>query len=417
MIAVRILSAIVGLVLTVGTLGSVIRTVIVPRAVSSRLSAVLAWAVQGTATFLARMRSDYKERDGILAQGAPIFLVLRLVVWIGLLVLGFSLLFWSASGAGYAEAIRLSASSVLPLGLIRAQTGLDTGIAFMESASGVIVVALQISYLPTLYSSFNRRETLVTMLDSSSGSPPWGPEILARHALIDNLDHLTDLYRDWEAWAADIAESHSSYSTLLYFRSPDPRTSWILALLACMDAAAMHLALNPLTAPPSARPFLRMGVVCLRRLSKVSNLPYSQDPRPDDPISLTYEDFEFGVQRVLDVGWETERSGQSAWPHFHGWRANYESMAYQLASLIDAPPGPWSGTRRGTLESSIVPLRPPHRAPPEEQAKLLRVTQARRSHRAAQKGTPSAAVTLQKKTVDKAAGPEKAGGKTAVSGR
>jgi hypothetical protein len=417
MIAVRILSAIVGLVLTVGTLGSVIRTVIVPRAVSSRLSAVLAWVVQGTATFLARMRSDYKERDAILAQGAPIFLVLRLVVWIGLLVLGFSLLFWATSGAAYAEAIRLSASSILPLGLTRARTGLDTGIAFMESASGVIVVALQISYLPTLYSSFNRRETLVTMLDSSSGSPPWGPEILARHALIDNLDHLTDLYRDWEAWAADIAESHSSYATLLYFRSPDPRTSWILALLSCMDAAAMHLALNPLTAPPSARPFLRMGVVCLRRLSRVTDLPYSQDPRPDDPIALTYEDFEFGVQRVLDVGWEAERSGQSAWPHFHGWRANYESMAYQLASLIDAPPGPWSGTRRGTLESSIVPLRPPHRAPPEEQAKLLRVTQARRSHRAAQKGAPSAGVALQKKTVDQPAGPDTAAGKTAVSGR
>ncbi|MGA7088731.1 MAG: hypothetical protein WA695_03445 [Candidatus Dormiibacterota bacterium] len=418
MIAVRILSALVGLVLTLGTLGSVIRTVIVPRAVSSRLSAALAWVVQGTATFVARTRSDYKERDGILAQGAPMFLVLRLVVWIGLLVLGYSLLFWASGGGDYSEAIRLSTSSILPLGLTRASTGLDTAIAFLESASGVIVVALQISYLPTLYSSFNRRETLVTMLDSSSGSPPWGPEILARHALIDNLDHLSDLYKDWEAWAADIAESHSSYSTLLYFRSPDPRTSWILALLACMDAAAIHLALNPLTAPPSTRPFLRMGVVCLRSLSKVSNLPYSQDPRPDDPIALTYEDFEFGLQRVLDVGWEAERSGQAAWPHFHGWRVNYESMAYQLASLVDAPPGPWSGTRRGTLESSIVPLRPPHRAPTEEQAKLLRVTQARRSHRAARKGSPAAgAVSLQKKTVDKAEDPNKPGEKTAAAGR
>ncbi|MGA8426947.1 MAG: hypothetical protein WB801_05110, partial [Candidatus Dormiibacterota bacterium] len=166
MMAVRILSALVGLVLTLGTLGSVIRTVIVPRAVSSRLSTALAWAVQGTTTFLARTRSDYKERDGILAQGAPMFLVLRLVVWIGLLVLAYSLLFWASSGGGYSEAIRLSASSILPLGLTRAQTGLNTAIAFLESASGVIVVALQISYLPTLYSSFNRRETLVTMLDS-----------------------------------------------------------------------------------------------------------------------------------------------------------------------------------------------------------------------------------------------------------
>ena len=384
MIAVRLLSVLVGLFLTLGTLGSVIRTVIVPRAVSSRLSSVVARAVQGATTFAARTRSDYMVRDEILAQGAPLFLVLRLVVWIGLLVVGFSLLFWGASSGNYAAAIRLSASSILPLGLARADSGLKTAIAFLESASGVIVVALQISYLPTLYSSFNRRETLVTMLDSSSGSPPWGPEILARHALIDNLDHLSDLYRNWEQWAADIAESHTSYNTLLYFRSPEPRTSWILALLACMDAGALQLGLNPLTAPASARPFLRMGIVCLRSLSRVTGLPYVADPHPDDPIELTFEEFQYGVKRVLAVGWEAERSAEEAWPHFRGWRVNYESMAYRLASLVDAPPGPWSGRRQGRLESSLVPVRPPHRAPSKERDNLLQVAQQRRAHRAAQ---------------------------------
>ncbi|MGC1183744.1 MAG: hypothetical protein WBA31_01150 [Candidatus Dormiibacterota bacterium] len=387
MIVVRVLSVLVGLFLTLGTLGSVIRTVIVPRAVSSRLSSVVASAVQGATVFAARTRSDYLARDGILAQGAPLFLVLRLVVWIGLLVAGFSLLFWGTGTADLAQAVRLSASSILPLGVARAETGLETAIAFLESASGVIVVALQIAYLPTLYGSFNRRETLVTLLDSSSGSPPWGPEILARHWLIDNLDHLTELYRNWEEWSADIAESHTSYTTLLYFRSPEPRTSWTIALLACMDAAAMQLSLNPLTAPASARPFLRMGVVCLRSLSRVTGFAFTADPRPDDPIELTYEDFQFGVQRVLTVGWEAERSAEEAWPHFRGWRVNYESMAYHLASLVDAPPGPWSGTRRGRLESSLVPLRPPHRAPSKETENLLQVSQQRRAHRAASRHT------------------------------
>lgn len=382
---VRLLALLVGLFLTFGTLGSVVRTVIVPRAVPSRLSAVIAWAVQGATTFLARTRTDYLDRDLILAQAAPLFLVLRLVVWIGLLVLGFSLLFWCSGHGDYAAAIRLSASSILPLGLSHAESGLSTAIAFLESASGVIVVALQISYLPTLYGSFNRRETLVTMLDSSSGSPPWGPEILARHALIDNLDHLADLYHDWEQWAADIAESHTSYSTLIYFRSPEPRTSWILALLACMDAAAMELALNPLTAPASARPFLRMGVVCLRKLCKVSGIPFSADPLPDAPIELQFGEFEYGVKRVRAVGWELERSAEEAWPHFRGWRTNYENMAYRLATMVEAPPGPWSGHRQGRLEFSMVPVRPPHRAPTPERDNLLQATQQRRAHRQAQK--------------------------------
>ncbi|MHB8555075.1 MAG: hypothetical protein ACYDCB_05370 [Candidatus Dormibacteria bacterium] len=378
-----------GLVLTFGTLGSVIQTVIVPRATSSRLSGPLAGLVQGAISALARTRRDFLRRDEILAQGAPLFLVLRLVVWVGLLVLGFALLFWGTGSGDLAGSLRLSASSILPLGLAHAASGLATAIAFWESASGVIVVALQIAYLPSLYGSFNRRETLVTLLDSSSGSPPWGPEILARHVLIDNQDHLADLYHDWEQWAADITESHTSYATLLHFRSPEPRTSWTLALLACMDAASMQLALNPLTAPSAARPFLRMGIVCLRSIARVTNLPYVADPMPDDPIQLTFEEFQDAVERVQAVGWEPERSAEEAWPHFRGWRVNYESIAYRLASLVDAPPGPWSGTRRGQLESSMIPLRPPHRAPSRERDHLLKVARKRQAYRAARRRVPA----------------------------
>lgn len=393
----RVLALLVGLVVTFETFGSVVQTVIVPRATTSRISAVLAVGVQGGLGRLARTRSDFLRRDEILAQGAPLFLVLRLVVWIGLLVGGFTLLFWGSGTATPAEAVRLSASSILPLGLTHASSGLETAIAFLESAAGVIVVALQISYLPSLYSSFNRRETLVTMLDSSSGSPPWGPEILARHALIDNQDHLAALYHDWEQWAADITESHTSYSTLLYFRSPEPRTSWVLALLACLDAAAMQLSLNPLTAPAAARPFLRMGIVCLRSLARVSNIPYRSDPMPDDPVELTYEEFEEAVSRVLQVGWVPERTTAEAWPHFRGWRVNYEAIAYQMAALVDAPPGPWSGSRKGRLESSIVPLRPPHRAPTQEMDRLLKATRRRQRYRAGVTSSRGSGITVPKR--------------------
>ncbi|MGH7640974.1 MAG: hypothetical protein ACREOL_08735 [Candidatus Dormibacteria bacterium] len=390
MAALQVLAVLMGAFLTVGTLTSVVRTVIVPRSTTSRISFLVARAVQGTATFIARTRGDYMARDRILAQAAPTFLVVRLVVWVGLLVAGYSLILWGVDGGPYGAAIRLSASSILPLGIAKAVTGIQTAIAFLESGSGVVVIALQISYLPALYNSFNKREMLVTLLDSSSGSPPWAPEILARHALVDAQDRLADLYREWETWAADISESHASYNTLLYFRSPVPRTSWILALLACLDAAALHLSLNPLTAPAAGRPFLRMGVVCLRSLCRVTGLSYTDDPHPDDPIELSFDEFRFGVARVLAVGWEAERSAEDAWPHFQGWRVNYESMAYRLASLVEAPPGPWSGRRGGRLEHSLVPVRPPHRSPSQEMENLLRATQSRQAHRARRRAaTPS----------------------------
>ena len=107
------------------------------------------------------------------------------------------------------------------------------------------MLALLISYLPLLYTAFNRRETQVTMLEALAGAPPWGPELLARQALIDNSAALPGLYARWTELAADISESHVNYRTLVYFRSLDPATSWLLSLLAVLDAAALHLALNP----------------------------------------------------------------------------------------------------------------------------------------------------------------------------
>src|SRR5581483_1535254 len=117
-------------------------------------------------------------------------------------------------------------------------------LVFAEAATGLVVTALLIAYLPVLYAAFNRRETLVTTLEALAGSPAWGPELLARQALIGDVAYLPRVYERWTEWAADIAESHTNYRALVYFRSPDPMASWLLSLLAVLDAAALHLALN-----------------------------------------------------------------------------------------------------------------------------------------------------------------------------
>jgi len=89
-------------------------------------------------------------------------------------------------------------------------------IVFLAAATGLVIVTLQIAYLPTLYSAFNRRETEVALLNARAGVPSWGPELLARthYALgsgVSTLDTMPDLYAQWERWAADIAESHTTY--------------------------------------------------------------------------------------------------------------------------------------------------------------------------------------------------------------
>ncbi len=233
----------------------------------------------------------------------------------------------------------------------------------MAAASGLTVVALLIAYLPVLYAAFNRRETLVNMFESLAGAPPWGPELLARQALIDNVGYLPRLYERWTEWAADISESHVNYRTLIYFRSPDPAASWLLSLLAVLDGAALHLALNPSSAPSEARPLMRVGYLAMRRLAGALNLPVAADPTPDDPLTLTREEFDHAVQRLRDAGWIPERSAQDAWPHFRGWRVNYEAAAYQIAYRLDLPPALWSGPRLPGRPAAAAPWRPSDRKP------------------------------------------------------
>ena len=82
------------------------------------------------------------------------------------------------------------------------------------------MIALEIAYLPALYSAFASRETQVTLLAGRSGTPAWGPEILARSHFLDTMDELPPLYSEWERWAATISESHANYPALMWFRSP-----------------------------------------------------------------------------------------------------------------------------------------------------------------------------------------------------
>ena len=115
--------------------------------------------------------------------------------------------------------------------------------------------------------------------------PSWGPELLARthYALgsgVSTVNTLPDLYANWERWAADVAESHTTYLPLVRFRSPKPLSSWVTALLAVLDSAALMLALNPSTAPVvSARLCLRAGFICFGDVAQGHGIRHPEGAR------------------------------------------------------------------------------------------------------------------------------------------
>jgi hypothetical protein len=360
---VRVLAGVVGVLLLLITIGSVLRTLIVPRGTKSILIHTLSQCTRRILLGMALPKHTYEARDRLLAWLAPLVLVETLLCWLFALFVGYGLLLYSFSSLAFAEALRSGGSSLLTPDFSTSAHGALTVVDFAAAATGPLVVALQIAYLPTLYDAYNRREIEVTLLRSRAGEPPWGPELLARHALVGTIDELSGFFVSWERLASDMGESHANYPVLMLFRSPRPYRSWIVSLLTVMDGAALLMALAPSSQPAApARIMVRAGFTALRDIARVARIKFNSDPLPEDPIDLTYEDFENAVAVMKQAGFPTERSTRDAWAHFRGWRVNYEHIVYELARQVDAVPAYWSGPRDWSTEP-MPPRRPTDRRP------------------------------------------------------
>lgn len=358
----RILLGVLGALIVAGTFSSVLRTLVIPRPTRSGFTRVVQSMVRRVFQLVADLCATPEAKDRVLGPVAPLSILATLVCWLLAFLLGYALLQGSVSDLPPVNAAREAGSSLFTLGFASSHHVDLTVIDFCAAATGPIVIGLQVGYLPTIYGAYARRETEVTLLQARAGSPPWGPEILARYAQVGLLDRLADLFPNWERWSAEVSESHTSYPILIHFRSPRADRNWLIALLAVLDAGALRLALNPRCPQAEIRMALRAGFVCLRDLADIRGIPYDRDPSPDSALRLTYEEFLQGVARMSEQGYAMERTPEEAWPDFRGWRVNYESLAYRLAYDIDAVPAAWSGPRR-TAEPVMVPSTPLNRKP------------------------------------------------------
>jgi len=367
-LTVRVLAAVVGgvLVLTVWT--SAVGTLITPRQVSNWLTRLVDRSVDKTFRMAASVVPSYQRRDRMLAAEAPVVLIVQLAAWLGIAFIGFTLLLWPFTGHGITRAFTDAGSSIFTLGFAEPPGPVPAVIVFAAAATGLVIITLQIAYLPTLYGAFNRRETEVALLNARAGVPSWGPELLARthYALgsgVSTINTLPDLFGQWERWAADVGESHTTYLPLVRFRSPRPLSSWVTALLAILDSAAMILVLSPSTAPVvPARLCLRSGFLCFNQIARAMGIEVP-DEHEGGTISLTYDEFLDAIARMRKVDFPIEVKAEDAWPEFVGWRVNYERAAYAVAAAVDAVPALWSGPRRHPTEA-IPPFRPPEGRPP-----------------------------------------------------
>jgi hypothetical protein len=248
------------------------------------------------------------------------------------------------------KAFMVSGSSLLTLGFASVTDFPTEALAFTEAITGLILVALLIAYLPTIYSAFSKRELAVTMLEVRAGSPPSAIEMIKRYHRLSRIDKINELWISWELWFVELAETHTSFAMLPFFRSPLPEHSWITAAGTVLDAAALMNSMVDTPRDAQADLCIRAGFLALRRIADYFRFPYNSHPNRYDPISISREEFYEVYEELAREGVPLRPDREQAWEDFAGWRVNYDTVLVRLAGLVMAPPAMWSSDR------SILPV-------------------------------------------------------------
>jgi hypothetical protein len=337
---------IAGLVTVILTLSSALSTFVLPRAARSQLNRIVFGVLRRIFDFILHFAKTYTQRDGIMAYYGPISVMFLVPTWYVLISLGYAAMYWSLGVGEMVTDLRLSGISLLTLGF-EAQRGLlINALIFSEAMIGLILVALLIAYLPTMYAAFSRREQVVNMLEVRAGSPPSASEMLQRFHRNQGLEKLADYWKVWESWFADIEESHTTLPALIFFRSPRAENSWVTAAGAVLDAAAITLSAIEIPYEVSAALCIRAGFLSFRRIATYFDIPNPQDPHyPETPICIERQEFDAVVDQLVAAGLPVKPDREKAWRDFAGWRVNYDRALILLCGLVMAPEAPWSSDR------------------------------------------------------------------------
>ncbi len=328
------------------TIFSALSTFVLTRAARSQLNRIVFGIMRRMFEFILKFFRDYEQRDRIMAYYSPISLIMLVPVWYVLILSGYAAMYWALGVGDWYADFRYSGSSLLTLGFATSDVPVVTMLSFSEALLGLIMVALLMAYLPTMYSAFSRREQAVSMLEVRAGNPPSALEMLLRFNRIHGLDKLSDYWKTWEAWFADIEESHTTLPALVFFRSPRSDNSWITASGAVLDAAAITQSAVDIPADASASLSIRAGYLALRRIADYFDIPNPQNPQyPKDPISIKREEFDELLSKLEKAGVPLKADREQAWKDFAGWRVNYDRVLLVLCTLVMAPQAPWSSDR------------------------------------------------------------------------
>lgn len=349
---IKISVFILGFLVVALTISSALATFVLPRAARSQLNRIVFGIMRRVFDFILKFARTYERRDAIMAYYSPISLIMLVPVWYVLIMAGYIAMYWSLGVGDVITDFRFSGSSLLTLGFATSDHPAVNALSFSEALIGLLLVALLMAYLPTMYAAFSRREQAVNMMQVRAGNPPSALEMLLRFNRIHGLDKLTDYWKTWEIWFADVEESHTTLPALVFFRSPRAENSWVISAGAVLDTAALTLSSIDIPYEASGALCVRAGFLALRGIADYFDISHPRDPHyPTTPITVTRAEYDEVIRKLEEAGLPIKADREQAWKDFAGWRVNYDRVLLVLCTLVMAPPAPWSSDRAPKFKS------------------------------------------------------------------
>ena len=284
-----------------------------------------------------------RSHDRLLGLFAPAATIAFLGAWLATLIAGYGLILYALRDElqppppNLGSSLYFAATSVLTLGYgdIVAVGAPARIVVTIAALSGLGAVALVVTFLFSLYGSYQRREIEVVALQAAAGAPPSAVALLETYAQLRLVDRLPGQFLEWQKWAVEILDSHVAYPLLGYFRSSHDNLSWISAMGAILDAAS--LVLTTITDVPrgEAKLFKRVGT---HLVEDIYNLGF----RLGEPTSLDRSAFDAACARLIEAGYTLEPP-EVAWPTFRAARATYATRLEAIAGYWATPATSWLG--------------------------------------------------------------------------
>ena len=314
-----------------------------PRNETVRLNAFVFGGVRALFDFAARRANTFARRDRILAHYAPVGLVALPIGWLALVGLGYTGIYWALGVDGFSKSYELSGSSLLTLGTTK-QNGLIVNVfSYSEATIGLLLLTLLISYLPTIYQAFSRREIVVAQIELRAGTPPVASGLLRWLGHDGNFSNDDAQWLAWEEWLVEIDESHTSLPVLAFFRSPQAGRSWVTAAGLVLDTA--NLLFSALDVPRSRQVELTFTAGCLavNRVRRFFDHKAETEPAelrtPEEVEAANPGRVAFAKtwHELREAGLPLRADEEAAWKHYQERRTRYAGSIEFLSQLLLAP--------------------------------------------------------------------------------